>query len=293
MFSDKQILQIGIHSYCNRKCNWCPNKFIDRSFYEELPEDIYLKILNELKENNFGKNYKKPMITFSRYNEPMYNIDLLNKRAKQAKEILPEVNIIINTNGDYLENEDILKGLNIDHLAIMDYDCKGKDKIKGKLNSLNVDIDNIELNLVIGHYNDISISYTLNWPRVVNLEDRGGILDKEIYYYDPNRDKEYKMLWQNDKQKRIKPCTFSSEYISIDYKGNVLTCCPTRGDWGEHEKYVLGNIKNNSLTDIYSNQNVKDHYEKLCNGNFEENNLNACLYCHEYKRPDVVEDEIL
>jgi pyruvate-formate lyase-activating enzyme len=133
MLSNIRLIEIEIHSYCNRKCNWCPNKFIDRNFYKELPEDIFLKILNELKENNFGKNYEKPMITFSRFNEPTYNIDLLNKRIKQTKQILPYIETIVNTNGDYLTKENLNKiSPYLDELSIMDYNCKGYKKCKNK-----------------------------------------------------------------------------------------------------------------------------------------------------------------
>ena len=44
------LVEIGIFSYCNRKCWFCPNSIIDRhSNNIELREDIFLKILNELK----------------------------------------------------------------------------------------------------------------------------------------------------------------------------------------------------------------------------------------------------
>ena len=36
-----RLLEIELFSYCNRKCKWCPNKEIDRTFYKELDIQIF------------------------------------------------------------------------------------------------------------------------------------------------------------------------------------------------------------------------------------------------------------
>lgn len=35
-----RLIEIELFSYCNRKCNWCPNKYIDRK-----SNIIYLDVL--------------------------------------------------------------------------------------------------------------------------------------------------------------------------------------------------------------------------------------------------------
>jgi len=116
--SDIRLIEIELHSYCNRKCSFCPNSYIDRkSFKTELNEDIFLNLLNELSEQGF-KNY----ISFSRYNEPLSDRPLLEKRIKQIRNILPDTTLVMNTNGDY----DWLR-LDVDELTIMDYDYYQED----------------------------------------------------------------------------------------------------------------------------------------------------------------------
>lgn len=71
MLEEFKKVEIEIQSYCNRKCGWCPNIEIDRSFYHEMPEHIFLKILKELKDAGFADGEGQAMISFSRYNEPI------------------------------------------------------------------------------------------------------------------------------------------------------------------------------------------------------------------------------
>ena len=91
-------VEIGISSFCNRKCWFCPNSIIDRNSCNiELNENLFLKLLSELREINYSNN-----ICLHRYNEPLYNKELLIKRIKQVREYLPQAYIYIVTNGDYL-----------------------------------------------------------------------------------------------------------------------------------------------------------------------------------------------
>ena len=95
-----QQIDIEVFSYCNRQCWFCPNSILDRhSQNQYMDENLYLKILNELKEFNITG-----FISYSRYNEPLADKIIL-KRIKQAREILPNVRLTFNTNGDYLSKE--------------------------------------------------------------------------------------------------------------------------------------------------------------------------------------------
>ena len=84
------MVEIEIFSYCNRKCWFCPNSFIDRNSTNILMlEELYLKILNQLKSINYNS-----MISYSRYNEPTSNREIFIKRLKQAKAIIPNASDI-------------------------------------------------------------------------------------------------------------------------------------------------------------------------------------------------------
>ena len=76
-----RLIEIELFSFCNRKCKWCPNFYIDRNsniFY--LNKQIFINLVKELKEINYS-NY----ITFSRYNEPLSNIKILNQACCYLK----------------------------------------------------------------------------------------------------------------------------------------------------------------------------------------------------------------
>lgn len=108
-----RLIEIELHSYCNRKCSWCPNSFIDRTFKTELPSNLFEKLINELSMINYSK-----YISFSRYNEPLSDKQLLNDRLAYIRQKLPNVTTVANTNGDYGFN-----GVDIDELTVMDYDA--------------------------------------------------------------------------------------------------------------------------------------------------------------------------
>lgn len=61
-----------------------------------MPEEQYLKILEQLKEINYSN-----IITYSRYNEPLSNREIFIKRIKQARKYCPNAFIRTNSNGDF------------------------------------------------------------------------------------------------------------------------------------------------------------------------------------------------
>ena len=127
-------VEIGISSFCNRKCWFCPNSIIDRNSCNiELNENLFLKLLSELREVNYSNN-----IFLHRYNEPLYNKELLIKRIKQVREYLPQSYITIFTNGDYLTLDylKLLENIGVNAM-IISYYYNGNDK------NVPFDIENI------------------------------------------------------------------------------------------------------------------------------------------------------
>ena len=61
-----RLIEIEIFSYCNRKCWFCPNSFIDRiSDNKIMAEETYLDLLSQLQQIDYSGE-----LTYSRYNEP-------------------------------------------------------------------------------------------------------------------------------------------------------------------------------------------------------------------------------
>lgn len=264
-------IEVEIHSYCNRKCDWCPNKKIDRSFCEIMPLQTYKNLLNNLKTNNFNG-----VISFSRYNEPMSNIKLLKEYTKIAKEILPNIKLVSNTNGDYFFEEN-LKDLNIDELSIMDYDCKGVDYCISKLKNNNITITSIENNNIYGTYKNMKIVYVANWAKHILLENRGGFLNSDIYYFDKELNQNIRMKWKNECTLRNEVCYEPIYFIAIDYNGNVMPCCHMRSDNVKHVPYILGNINNTSLQNIYMSKKAIEFRNYMSTS--QETYAFPCTYC--------------
>ena len=89
-----RLIEIEIFSYCNRKCWFCPNSFIDRiSDNKIMAEETYLDLLSQLQQIDYSGE-----LTYSRYNEPTAKKDLFLKRVAQARKMLPNVILRTNTN---------------------------------------------------------------------------------------------------------------------------------------------------------------------------------------------------
>ena len=268
-FGNLKLVEIEIFNYCNRTCEFCPNETIDRkSAVIELPESCFLNTLQELKDQNF-----KGYVTFSRYNEPLSQDELLKKRANQVREFLPDVTLIFNTNGDFLTKKR-LDGLDVDEISVMDYDNKGIQKCKKRLERVGVDITEIDYPFIKGNRGKIKFLYYVDFVENHTLwNDRGGALEELSL-----------------KERRTEPCLEPDRFIGVDYNGNIMPCCVTRSDIDSHQDFILGNIKEQSVMDIYNSERAKTIREKAMKGDFDDD-MKPCHYCPyelgRYRRDDV------
>jgi radical SAM protein with 4Fe4S-binding SPASM domain len=258
MFNDVRMVEIEISNYCNRTCSWCPNSFIDRRSNKiDMDEYLYLKILKELRDKNYSGT-----ISYSRYNEPTADKDLLIKRLNQARELVPGARLVTNTNGDYI-TKDLLDRIEIDELSIMDYDNKGEEAIISKMNKFGIDILKKVKNNIYGVFNRsngrvIKIVYSVNWPKEASIGNRGTSLKEYI------KDGE-----------RTKPCYEPTYFIGVDYTGAIVPCCEFRGDYNPHSEMVLGNVNDSSLQEIYESPKATKFRSDVADSKFG----NFCKYC--------------
>ena len=268
-FGNLKLVEIEIFNYCNRTCEFCPNETIDRkSAVIELPESCFLNTLQELKDQDFDG-----YVTFSRYNEPLSQDELLKKRAKQVREYLPNVTLIFNTNGDFLTKKR-LDGLDVDEISVMDYDNKGIEKCKKRLERVEVDITEIEYPFIKGIWGNTKFLYYVDFVENHTLwNDRGGALEELSL-----------------KERRTEPCLEPDRFIGVDYNGNIMPCCVTRSDIDSHQDFILGNIKEQSVMDIFNSERAKTIREKAMKGDFDDD-MKPCHYCPyelgRYRRDDV------
>lgn len=56
--------------------------------------------------------------------------------------------------------------------------------------------------------------------------------------------------------------------LTIDYQGNVMPCCHMRSDNIQHQDFILGNLNNSSLVDIYTSNKFLELKDNLLNSSF-------------------------
>lgn len=265
-----RLVEIEIASFCNRKCWFCPNSIIDRySKTIELPENTYLKIINDLAEIDYSG-----MLNFHRFNEPLANKDLILKRIGQAREALPNARLGIFTNGDYLDRIylDSLRDVGITYMIMSYYFDKNKEfdpeniikpainKMANKLNLQYNEITNDEYQYAVRFiYDGIDITYRAWNPRNFPNNRGGSIEDERIA-----------------KMERNFPCYYPLREVFIDYNGLVMPCCNMRSDVEAHKGFVLGDMSEASLFELFMNDKfIKLRKDLMSNIPKYE----ACRYC--------------
>ena len=303
-------LEIEIFSKCNRKCNWCPNSIVDRfSKNTYMSEEVYIKFLQDINKEIYNKEDLK--LSYSRYNEPFLDIELLKKRVTQAKDIIPNIILECNTNGDILRKKgpEILDGLFLDILNIMDYDCKGIEH--GKELFKKHKIRTLTNNECEGYYSDFKdkkhvllgihkqiklIKYVSDWPITQEIQGRGGALINEggkieIISNYGNKGSKLKSIKSksyttqkghlstvSEDNMRKEPCSYPTTGIFVDYNGSVTPCCNIRSDINIHKDFILGNINEDSIDNIFNSKKATKFRDTLASKNWKKYPL-PCKYC--------------
>jgi hypothetical protein len=237
-------IEVETHSYCNRRCDYCPNVVGDRLGPNvRIQPAIWQKLLANLAEVDFAG-----VMVLNSYNEPLYDRDIL-LRLTEARAALPRANLSIYTNGDYLSpgfvDELAAAGLNYLHVSIhlkrgdVFTDLYVMNRIAEVAHRMNrqARFQRIVPNdVIIAEFDHPGMKIE---TRAINFakhgNDRGGLLP------DLSPDKP-----------RTDPCTFVFLHFHMGYTGNVVPCCHIRSDRPEHAKHVVGNLgQAESIFDIF------------------------------------------
>lgn len=274
----KQYRQIDIEfqSYCNRKCNWCPNSFIDRTVNKKImDEKLFTNIIQQIEDNNFSLTNHPTLqfsktISFKGFMEPLSNPTLLKKYVNICHKILsPTIFLEVSTNGDYLTKE-LLKDLYINQLNIMDYDCHGEEWWIKKMESLDCAFIHPKTeteNLSFIHESVNLIQISLNWPKEHKIENRGGVLNHLVPL-----------------APRTKECPEMEYYLSITHNGLVMPCCHMRDDIRLHQPYIMGDLNEKTLVEILSSEKFIYWKTQLENKKNFKGFPGVCDYCNKIRQ---------
>jgi len=238
-------VEIETHAKCNRICSFCPNVIMDRRLNQTLTD---AQVLDRVFEELGAIDYAGQIVV-ARYSEPLANRPYLYERLARARALVPQAELCITTNTDYLTpavlNQLEVSGLNVVYMSLYLRDHERwsievarayTERLARKLGAQVLTKVETPTNLLaIYRYKGLDLRSTChNWDQYGT--DRGG------------------SLVQYQQQKRVGPCRDPFETFVVDYNGSVVPCCAIRSDLPEHRDLVVGNLSvpGTSIFDVYT-----------------------------------------
>lgn len=238
-----QTIGIETSSECNRKCSYCPNSNIGRP-QGIMAESLFYKIIDELSNIKYSGT-----ISPGFYNEVLLDHRMLDF-TKYIREKVPKSKIIFYTNGDFLSYELLHKFINagVNIFRIAEHSKQPGQIIQNTLAKVRLD----------GRFIEKHIDYVKFYGHSELLMNRGGLVNRV-------------------ENTNISPwCDYVNTYMNIDWQGNVVLCC---NDY--LSSYVLGDVNNESLIDIWNKPANKVLRTKISCGIFE---YDICKKCKQKSR---------
>tara|TARA_Y100000590_G_scaffold373653_1_gene437576 strand:+ start:4103 stop:4981 length:879 start_codon:yes stop_codon:yes gene_type:complete len=242
------VIEISESGTCNRVCSFCPRSapdFLD--IKEFISEDLIIKLSKELSFYDYSG-----IFLFSGFVEPMLDKNIYSL-IHIVRSNLPKAKIEMVTNGDALDETRTKKlfksGLST--LLVSIYDGKNEaDKMQELLQNAGLSEDQFKV-----RHRYLSESESFG----ITLSNRAGMMEKAGH------------VIPSLKEPMKKPCYYPHYTFFMDYTGEVLICSH---DWGK--KMVVGNLKNESFIDIWSNQKFNLARKKL---SIADRNFAPCNKC--------------
>lgn len=256
-------VETGAH--CNRACHFCPTNNTVFPPKEFMPDDFFQHIIADLKSWDYEGG-------FSLYG---HNEALLDPRivdlTRYTRDELPSVHQSLSTNGDRLTLELtlLLFESGLQSMLVNCYDDRQNliERMLAIARHLET-LPGYQVHYVGSEawafpmrYHATERSFTLydarkygeNFP---GISSRAGNVAGFVTLAEP--------LSQN--------CERPWTHVHIKYNGNVILCCQ---DWGQ--EVVLGNVREQSLLEIYNGPKAEHYREKL--GERDRQGLKLCEHC--------------
>ena len=231
-------VEIGTHNYCNRTCTFCPLSLdsVNRRNFKNtifMKDEMYESIMQQLGSINFDGR-----LDFSRYHEPTSHKKYILEKIKIARSYLPNADISLNTNSDYMTKEyhQQLLEAGVSNFAFQAYMKNGAtafdenevferiNKICDKLEAPRIQKEGQQNREWIIHKLPARFKGKIHarnyWNNGVNRA--GTVLDTDY--------------------KRTQPCTSMNKGVYIDYNGSMTACCDMLTP-ELHSKWEVGNLE--------------------------------------------------
>jgi hypothetical protein len=240
-------IEVETHSYCNRRCGYCPNVVGDRLTPNvRMSDRIFAKIIGNLEEIAYGEN-----LVLSNYNEPFADRHIV-ERIAQARRALPKCRILAYTNGDYLDADYLRElaeaGLSYMHISIhMNPEDTYSDVYA--LNRIAEVAERIGIRPKFGTLRPGSLIIATFLHQRIEIETRA------INYWQHGQNRGGTIQGINENYVRRAPCHFPFGHFYVGFEGYIVPCCHLRSDRQEHAKYRWGHIDDyGSIYEAFASQ---------------------------------------
>ncbi|MDQ3005645.1 MAG: radical SAM protein, partial [Chloroflexota bacterium] len=295
------VLQVQTINRCNGKCGMCPYPYTVHLQPREVMSDaLYTKIVNEcVLEDDFCELI--PMVQ----NEPLLDVKLEERIAEFKQRAKPHQTVEIVTNGTVLTPRRLEKlvqsGLDTITISLSAFTQATYEKLIEGLSWVQVTNNleavagsaslariNVFLRYVTQKGNEHEFApFKKYWTRrglnVSNYEinNRAGTLD-DYESRQPIKSFLFKRVRKSMGRKIFKgACPHAFGIMHVLKNGDVPLCA---NDW--HNRHILGNVREQSIREIYNSPRMNEIRELIEQGRFNE--IDACRDCsfwHEWLEP--------
>jgi MoaA/NifB/PqqE/SkfB family radical SAM enzyme len=237
-------VNVETFSYCNRKCWFCANSFLDRHSANQIMEDAFLgMIVRDLAEIDFDGT-----VNLNGYNEPLAD-DIIFEHIHAVRTKVPRARISIFSSGDFLTRERLERlhevGLNELRLSIH--------------TGNNEDLNDAKVEKRIQHYEEkLGLDVRMQKSeRGVRYKGQIDFRDMFIRLYEPNMrtlgsDMGGLIEGVETKHRRVCPCLEPAVHLTVEFDGSVVPCCRIRTDAPQHKDLAICSLRDvSSIFEAY------------------------------------------
>lgn len=243
------LIEFNLSGLCTRRCVFCPRSDVKKfpNINKHLPLALYKKVMADLRKANFDGT-----ILYSAFSEPLL-YKHLDEIIRISRRYCPQARIEIINNGDIITPAIIsrLFKAGLTTLCISLYDGPKQEEYFKKIQkNLGLKDDQFILRkrwLSAEENFGITLS---NRAGMIEIKETGTVILKEPLE---------------------SACYYPFYQAFVDYTGEVLLC---PHDWGK--KLILGNVKDQSILEIWNNNIFKKMRIKLSK---KDRNFPPCDVC--------------
>jgi radical SAM protein with 4Fe4S-binding SPASM domain len=243
-----RYVEVETSRFCNRTCRWCPNGHSDaRRVQELMPWPLFASVVDELGASGYAGWF-----AFHNFNEPLAN-ERLGEEIAYVREVAPGAKPAVYTNGDLLRpgRLDDLLAAGVAYVRVTRYPrdpatvptAEGLDRWLAR-SGLAAGRTWRHVPLRQGpavRLENVAAQVGVLAPHIGRYNDRGGTASR----FGPMA-------------ARTEPCGLTATSLSVDYQGDVKMCCNVVPDIAEHHRYVVGNLADATLTELWSSPAMQD-----------------------------------